>query len=265
MKTIFCKAIRESILVFGLVLLTLIAFNFQKLSAANIENVEKETQEILTNDSIIKLVEAELSEKTIISLIKQSLTKFDLAPQTIIKLKQAGVSDKIIETMLGTAENTSIQEEKPKEKEILQKLPAKANKTKLSEQQVVETLEAIETANQKKDLNELSKYLADNFVWKGVQGVGQGMEMTTFNKDQYLSSMKSQFESPIEAKVTKELIDRKIELLPDGITAKVIQLDYQKIEMKGYKQNFEVTNTILLILNDGRVMASECKNRIVFK
>jgi hypothetical protein len=248
-----------------LIFFTFIVFGFQKLSALNTGSIEKEAQEILTNDSIIKLVEAGLSEKTIISLIKQSLTKFDLAPQTIIKLKQAGVSDKIIETMLGTAENTSIQEEKPKEKEILQTLPAKVNTTKLSEQQVVETMEAIETANQKKDLNELAKYLADNFVWKGLQVGGQGLEMTTFNKDQYLSSMKSQFESPIKVKVTKKLIDRKIELLPDGITAKVIQLDYIKTESNGYKQNLEATNTLLLVLNDGRVMISECKNKIVLK
>jgi hypothetical protein len=279
MKTIFPEATRKFILVFGLFFLTLIAFNFQKLSAANIENVEKETQEILTNDSIIKLVEAGLSEKTIISLIKQSLTKFDLAPQKIIKLKQAGVSDKIIETMLGTAESTSIQEGLPKEKEISQTSLVEADTTKLSEQQVLETLEALDKVIGKKDLNEYGKYFTDDFVGKKLDKGSQGYEIITLNKEQYLSRLRNTWEKSDLKEITvqgmkckivdrkNKRIDRKIELLPDGKTAKVITIDFTSTKYKISAINFkkevkrETTTTVFFVLVNGQLMISKSQNK----
>ena len=54
----------------------------------------------LTNASIVKFVRAGFKEKTIISIIDSSVTRFDLAPDRMIELKHSGVSEKIILEML---------------------------------------------------------------------------------------------------------------------------------------------------------------------
>lgn len=62
---------------------------------------EAQTQKTLTNDDIVSLVKAGLSEEAIITMIQKSQTKFDLTPDALIELKKAGVSNKVIETMVG--------------------------------------------------------------------------------------------------------------------------------------------------------------------
>src|ERR1041385_8865670 len=59
-----------------------------------------QTNEPLTNASIVKLVRAGFKEKTIISLIDISLTRFDLAPDRMIDLTHSGGSEKAILEML---------------------------------------------------------------------------------------------------------------------------------------------------------------------
>lgn len=54
----------------------------------------------LTNDTIVELVKAGLSDTAIVSLIKQSPTDFDTSPSAIIKLKGANVTNTIIEAMI---------------------------------------------------------------------------------------------------------------------------------------------------------------------
>lgn len=54
----------------------------------------------LTNDDIISLVKAGLSDAAIVSLIQGSQTQFDLSPNSLIKLKEAGVSNTVIEAMI---------------------------------------------------------------------------------------------------------------------------------------------------------------------
>jgi len=54
----------------------------------------------LTNADVIKMVKAELPESTIILAIQSSPNEFDTKPDTLIELKSAGVSSKIIEAML---------------------------------------------------------------------------------------------------------------------------------------------------------------------
>jgi hypothetical protein len=54
----------------------------------------------LTNASVVKLVRAGFKEKTIISIIDSSITRFDLAPDRMIELKHSGVTEKIILEML---------------------------------------------------------------------------------------------------------------------------------------------------------------------
>ena len=54
-------------------------------------------QEVLTNDSLVALKKAGLSDSIIISKIRSSQTKFDVSTKGIIGLKNAGLSDQVIE------------------------------------------------------------------------------------------------------------------------------------------------------------------------
>lgn len=57
-------------------------------------------REVLTNDSIIRLSKARFKEKTIIHLIRNSPTAFDISTARLIELKRGGVSEKIISEMI---------------------------------------------------------------------------------------------------------------------------------------------------------------------
>lgn len=57
-------------------------------------------QESLTNDSLIKLVKAGLSEDLIVQTVTTQPGKYALGADNIVALKKAGVSDKIIAAML---------------------------------------------------------------------------------------------------------------------------------------------------------------------
>src|SRR5215510_5543595 len=73
-----------------LVLATLTLFAATSLTA----------QEVLTNDSLIALKKAGLSDSIIISKIKSSQTKFDVSTKGLIGLKNAGMSDQVIEAVV---------------------------------------------------------------------------------------------------------------------------------------------------------------------
>ncbi len=55
--------------------------------------------EILTNDDILQMAAVKLSDKVITTKIKSSTCKFDTSTKALIKLKQAGVSDAVIQAM----------------------------------------------------------------------------------------------------------------------------------------------------------------------
>ena len=57
-------------------------------------------QDVLTNDSVIGMVKADLAENVIIQKIRASSRKFDTSTDGLIKLKAAGVPDKIVEAMI---------------------------------------------------------------------------------------------------------------------------------------------------------------------
>jgi hypothetical protein len=59
-------------------------------------------QEVLTNDSVIQMVKAGLPETVVIAKIKSTATKFDLKTDSLVNLKKAGVSDKVLEAMVST-------------------------------------------------------------------------------------------------------------------------------------------------------------------
>lgn len=56
--------------------------------------------EVMTNDEVIALAKAGLSPSIIIGKIRTSKSNFDLSTDSLIKLKQAGVSDDIVAAML---------------------------------------------------------------------------------------------------------------------------------------------------------------------
>ena len=58
-------------------------------------------QEVLTNDSIIRMTKAGLSEGIVLSTIQNQAGRYALTPDDLIKLKQQGVSDKVIAAMVG--------------------------------------------------------------------------------------------------------------------------------------------------------------------
>jgi hypothetical protein len=54
----------------------------------------------LTNASVVKLVRAGFSEKSVIAIIRARPVSFDLAPERLIELKKGGVSEKVILAMI---------------------------------------------------------------------------------------------------------------------------------------------------------------------
>ena len=58
-------------------------------------------REILTNDAVVAMKKAGLSDGVIVARIRSSQTKFDLRSTSLVDLKQAGLSDQVIEAMPG--------------------------------------------------------------------------------------------------------------------------------------------------------------------
>jgi len=58
-------------------------------------------QEVLTNDAVVAMKKAGLSESVILAKIRGSKAKFDTSTQALVGLKQAGLSDAVIEAMVG--------------------------------------------------------------------------------------------------------------------------------------------------------------------
>jgi hypothetical protein len=75
-------------------------------------------QEVLTNDSIVKLVKAGLGDDLIINMIKTQGSKFALGADDVIALKAAGVSEKVVSAMIvgssgGSTPKTEPQKDGP--------------------------------------------------------------------------------------------------------------------------------------------------------
>jgi len=61
-------------------------------------------QEPLTNDAVVKLAKAGLSEDVILGMVKLQPAKYSLGLDDVIALKKAGVSDKVIAAMVERAQ-----------------------------------------------------------------------------------------------------------------------------------------------------------------
>ncbi len=58
----------------------------------------------ITFDQVIRLSQSGLSDRAIIAQVKKRPTPFDLTPEQLLALKNAHVSDEVIEAMVGTAD-----------------------------------------------------------------------------------------------------------------------------------------------------------------
>jgi hypothetical protein len=70
---------------------------------------EKQNRKPLTNADVVDMVKAGLAESTIVLSISHSATNFDTSPQALIALKNQGVPQKVLDSMLdvGTDKATS--------------------------------------------------------------------------------------------------------------------------------------------------------------
>jgi hypothetical protein len=58
-------------------------------------------QDVLTNDSIVKMVKSGLGESLVINMVESQPGKYTLTPDELVKLKEAGVTEKIMSVMIG--------------------------------------------------------------------------------------------------------------------------------------------------------------------
>ncbi len=77
-------------------LVCLLVFSFLLTTSVN----TLAQDEVLTNDEVISLSKAGLSNSIIVDKIRTSKSKFDLSTDALIKLKKAGISDDIVGAML---------------------------------------------------------------------------------------------------------------------------------------------------------------------
>lgn len=73
--------------------------------------VRQEAEGPLTNASVVKLVRAGFSEKTLIAIIRARPTRFDLSPERLVELKKNRVSEKVILVMLARQEPAEVEGE----------------------------------------------------------------------------------------------------------------------------------------------------------
>lgn len=66
-----------------------------------------QTPKVLTNQDVLDMVSAKLSDSVILAAIHKSTCKFSTDPQDLIALKKAGVSDTVIQAMTETGSPTS--------------------------------------------------------------------------------------------------------------------------------------------------------------
>ncbi len=76
--------------------------------AAQTSTAQTDAEAPLTNLSIVKLVRAKFSEKTVIAIIRTRPARFDLAPDRLIELKKSGVGERVILAMLTRTEGDAL-------------------------------------------------------------------------------------------------------------------------------------------------------------
>jgi hypothetical protein len=73
---------------------------FVGLLCALLSGPSLNAQEVLTNDALMAMKKAGLSDTVILAKIRSSQSRFDVSTQALVALKEAGFSDQIIEAVL---------------------------------------------------------------------------------------------------------------------------------------------------------------------
>src|ERR1700688_94361 len=68
----------------------------------------QQPQKPLTNDDVVKMVKAGLPEGTIVSAIQATATNFDISPDALISLKNAGATQPVMDAMIAAESNKRI-------------------------------------------------------------------------------------------------------------------------------------------------------------
>jgi hypothetical protein len=97
-------------------------------------------QEVLNNDSIIKLVSSGLGENVIVNIVKMQPGRYAVAPDELILLKKFGVSEKIIAAML--AKSTRTPEPKGEDKSDPSLHAQKSERGPLTDADVINMIKA---------------------------------------------------------------------------------------------------------------------------
>ena len=90
---------------------TLVGASQQERRPAPIGSVE--ASQIAGVDAVVTLLKAKMSEALIIKTIQNGDTTYNLAPADVVKLQQAGASERIIEAMMAPSSATSATPVKP--------------------------------------------------------------------------------------------------------------------------------------------------------
>jgi hypothetical protein len=85
-------------------------FEQRARSVGEVSIANQTTQKTLTNDDVVKMLAAGLTETTIIQVIQKGPSNFDTSPDALIKLKQQGATAKIIEAMVGPTTRSTTPE-----------------------------------------------------------------------------------------------------------------------------------------------------------
>lgn len=94
------------------------------MSATSVSAQNASAQEVLTNQGVVDLVKAKVGESVIVGLIQNTPTQFALNKDAIIKLKQEGVTDKVLAAMVAKG-SSQARVEQPTEN-VAQRQPLSA-------------------------------------------------------------------------------------------------------------------------------------------
>ena len=80
-----------------------VAWPFQAALQKRSTNQPAAKPAVMTNQDVIKLTQAKISEDIIIAKIQQSKTRFDTSVEALVTLQKAGVSERVIQAMMNPA------------------------------------------------------------------------------------------------------------------------------------------------------------------
>lgn len=168
------------------------------------QEMQTDSNEILTNNNILNMVGAKISKKIILSKIQTTNNSFDLSADAIVKLANSDVSDELILTMLDFQNKKSKEQEKLTNDDIIKMTVSNISK------KIV--LKKINSSNNNFDLksDELIKFSNNKVSDEVVMAI-----MATKNQDKNTSKTTNdnvsndKTSAPIEKNTIEKTNDKK--------------------------------------------------------